>query len=194
MRLERLCPFPVGAMLFLSGLGEDPNTTYPGTQWDRVEGVFPLASDADHPVDSTGGEEEVTLTVDQMPVHTHLQNAHTHTQNTHSHTVNGGAVTNGISGGSHSHTWNGYYSKSCSATGNDKVRSRSKISSDPADTATNASTHTHNLPAHTHTCANATATNKNTTATNQNAGGGGGSRQHAPVPRLRGVGAGRLAA
>jgi microcystin-dependent protein len=36
-------------------------------------------------VGETGGELTVTLTTDQMPVHTHTQNAHNHTQDPHGH-------------------------------------------------------------------------------------------------------------
>ena len=35
---------------------------------------------------ATGGAETVTLTADQMPVHTHTQNPHSHVQNSHTHT------------------------------------------------------------------------------------------------------------
>ena len=105
---------------------------------------------------SVGGTETHTLTVDQMPSHTHIQNAHNHTQNSHNHTQN-----------SHNHiisvdsTQLRYLNTTAAvgsgmgglagiAGGSDNLRATST-------TATNQAT---------------TATNQSTTATNQNTGGG----------------------
>lgn len=37
----------------------------------------------------TGGSKTVTVTIPELPSHTHLQTAHNHTQNPHDHTVSG---------------------------------------------------------------------------------------------------------
>ena len=68
-------------------------------------------------------------------------------------TVSGGAVTNGITGGSHTHNQQGWYGVTAGGGGEVKqCRARTKITTDASDTGTNiASTHTHNLPSHSHT-------------------------------------------
>ena len=185
MRCSRVCPFPVGA-IYQSVDATDPADVYEHTQWARLEDVFLYACGPKHAAGESGGSETVTLTVAQMPVHTHVQdahnhtqNAHTHTQNAHAHTVNGGAVSGGITGGSHNHAVTTYGDTNSSTTVR-RVRGTTYANIPAAaNGGTGSSTHSHNLPAHTHSCANATpanqnatATNKAATATNQNAGGG----------------------
>ena len=42
--------------------------------WEKVEGKFLLGSSSSHPAGNTGGEESHTLTIDEMPRHTHNLN------------------------------------------------------------------------------------------------------------------------
>lgn len=62
--------FPVGYILLLYS-HTDPNTMYPGTTWTRIYGAFPWFTDGNGEIGLTGGERNVTLTVNQIPAHSH---------------------------------------------------------------------------------------------------------------------------
>lgn len=62
--------FPVGYILFLYSHA-DPNDMYPGTTWVRIQNAFLWAVDGSGVIGKTGGAKEVTLTVDQIPAHSH---------------------------------------------------------------------------------------------------------------------------
>lgn len=66
--------YPVGIILDFA-TEVDPNAAIGcGSVWTRMaDGRTLIASDASHPVGWTGGTEEVTLTVEQMPYHEHGQ-------------------------------------------------------------------------------------------------------------------------
>ena len=61
---------PVGFVLTLYSHA-DPNTMYPGTTWARITNAFLWAVDSSGTIGQTGGAKEVTLTVDQLPKHSH---------------------------------------------------------------------------------------------------------------------------
>lgn len=66
--------FPVGFIIEVDNAEFNPNTSWGGT-WERLKGRVIVGVDEDD-VDlnqsgKTGGEKEVTLTVDQMPKHRH---------------------------------------------------------------------------------------------------------------------------
>ena len=42
-----------------------------GFTWQKIEGVFLFASDSNHQVGASGGEENHTLSVNEMPSHNH---------------------------------------------------------------------------------------------------------------------------
>lgn len=69
--------YPVGS-IYMSVNSVNPSTLFGGT-WEQIEDKFLLASGTSYSNGSTGGSATVTLTEDQMPVHTHIQNAHSHT-------------------------------------------------------------------------------------------------------------------
>lgn len=62
--------YPVGYILLLYSHA-DPNEMYPGTTWVRIYGAFPWFTDANGQIGLTGGERNVTLTVGQLPSHSH---------------------------------------------------------------------------------------------------------------------------
>lgn len=48
----------------------DPGEIFGGT-WEKVENVFLLGASAAHPINTTGGEETHTLSIEEMPAHDH---------------------------------------------------------------------------------------------------------------------------
>lgn len=64
------CLLPVGTIIQRYDHA-DPNEMYPGTTWVRVSGAFPWWTDGSGQIGLTGGERNVTLTVNQIPAHSH---------------------------------------------------------------------------------------------------------------------------
>lgn len=46
---------------------------YGGTQWIKIEGKFLLGTSSSHAINTTGGEENHTLSIDEMPTHSHTE-------------------------------------------------------------------------------------------------------------------------
>ena len=62
--------YPVGS-IYISVNSTSPQTLFGGT-WEAIQGKFLLGQSSAHTAGSTGGEENHTLTVGEMPKHTHL--------------------------------------------------------------------------------------------------------------------------
>jgi microcystin-dependent protein len=150
-------------------------------------------------LNATGGAETHTLTVNQMPTHTHVQDSHNHGQDAHNHSASSGDAgshahtASTTTAGSHNHGDSGDHThgayrgiNTSRATGTIGNLQSTNVSSAIYDTTTSTS-HTHTSHAghthpvtvndggsHSHTVSvvSATAVNQATTATNQNTGGG----------------------
>lgn len=97
---------PVGTYMFSEA---DPSETWSGTEWERQpENLYLVASGEN--VGGTVGSNEIVLSSDQMPQHSHTGPAHTHTMaHTHAHAGSGAAAS---SAGAHKHTVRAYSSTS----------------------------------------------------------------------------------
>lgn len=62
--------YPVGAMYFTTNTDFDPSVTFGGT-WERVEDKFIMLAGSKYTAGSTGGSDTHTLTIEEMPYHTH---------------------------------------------------------------------------------------------------------------------------
>lgn len=62
--------YPVGS-IYISTAAADPSTLFSGTQWEAIQGRFLLAASTSHPAGQMDGEETHTLTINEMPSHTH---------------------------------------------------------------------------------------------------------------------------
>lgn len=93
---------------------------------------FPVGAGNRYAPNSKGGADSVTLTTNQIPAHTHGKS---------------GAITNGITGGSHSHSMKKVWSDGTGSSNAYKMTADRTLST----RSTDAATHTHNLPAHEHT-------------------------------------------
>ncbi len=61
--------YPVGS-IYMSVHEVSPAVLFGGV-WERIENAFLLAASSAHPAGEQGGEERVTLSVEEIPPHTH---------------------------------------------------------------------------------------------------------------------------
>lgn len=98
---------PVGS-LYCSNQPTDPATLFGGT-WTQIKDKFILSAGDTYKNNDIGGSATVTLTINQIPSHTHTGPSHTHsfkpngTVSSHSHTMSHTHSFTTASDGSHNH-------------------------------------------------------------------------------------------
>lgn len=149
--------YPVGSYYETSDENFDPNVRWGGTWYLEVAGQVHVSGGSNYIIDSNytdldngdgtvgasqGGRKDAII-----PYHHHTASGGKVTDKAAFNTNNSGAVTNGITGGSHDHQMYGWWSTGSGSDGaayittSNRARER-KVTGDR--------THTHNLPNHVH--------------------------------------------
>ncbi len=154
-----LASHPVGSLYWTEST-ENPNVTFGGGTWVQIKDKFILAAGDTYTNKATGGSATVTLTVTNLPSHSHTYTpsgsvsvaSHTHGLNNHTHTFTpAGTVTvashvHGLNSHTHTFTPAGTVSVASHSHGlNNHTHSFT-----PSGTVT-VSAHSHGLNSHTHT-------------------------------------------
>ena len=182
MTVKRVCPYPVGEIR-MSVNATDPATIWPNTLWERIQDCMLMMAGTTYSPGSTGGSAththvtgNCTLTVDQIPSHTHSVGAHAHGLNSHTHTYSK-SNTPTAAGGQHAHQqvfqFNSTYTNSRGVKYTD------------GETVPTAAINTKDSTTHSHTV-NFTSTNSgaasgstaNSAAFNSGSAGGGKAHSH----------------
>ena len=105
-----LAAHPVGS-LYWTSKNENPAVTFGGGTWKQITDKFVLAAGSTYKAEATGGAPTVTLTVANLPSHSHTFTPSgtvksTFTGTSHSHTFTpSGTIKSTFTGASHSHTF-----------------------------------------------------------------------------------------
>ena len=105
-----LAAHPVGS-LYWTSKNENPAVTFGGGTWKQITDKFVLAAGSTYKAEATGGAPTVTLTVANLPSHSHTFTPSgtvksTFTGASHSHTFTpSGTVKSTFTGSEHSHTF-----------------------------------------------------------------------------------------
>ena len=83
--------YPIGSY-YWSEKNTSPSDIFGGS-WTKIRGRFLFASDSNHDVGDTGGEEKHTLTINEMPRHSHEYEKFRHENCTSFDKPNGSART-----------------------------------------------------------------------------------------------------
>ncbi|MCX4364189.1 MAG: hypothetical protein OSJ70_00250 [Bacilli bacterium] len=79
--------YPIGS-IYMSVSATNPSTLFGGA-WEQLKDRFLLASGTTYKAGATGGAATHTLTANEMPTHTHVQNAHFHKVTSRMNNVDG---------------------------------------------------------------------------------------------------------
>lgn len=71
LKSVKLLSWPVGS-IYISSKPTDPHELFGGT-WKPIQDTFLWCAGPKHAAGTTGGEETHTLTIEEMPAHTHQQ-------------------------------------------------------------------------------------------------------------------------
>lgn len=158
--------YPVGS-IYMSVINKNPSSLFGGTWAVWGTGKVPVGVDSSqtefNSVEKSGGEKSHTLSVAEMPNHTHAQVAHTHTVGlasaNHTHTIPALSGT-AASAGAHSHTGN--YVKEC-ASGTARQRVTNTQSGASQYTVANSNgAHTHSVTTNASTTGTISASHTHT--------------------------------
>ena len=178
--------YPVGS-IYMSVNNTNPSTLFGGTWEAWGSGRVPVgvnASDANfNSVEKTGGASTVALTTAQLPKHNHDLSSHTHTIPALTGSATGGGITNGITGGLHTHEVREANDHNIGAYSNSTWSSGSGCFGRTGDAPANrliatASTHTHTLPNHTHTVTTVASTTSTPSASHTGNQGSGSAHSN----------------
>jgi len=189
--------YPVGS-IYMSVASTSPSVLFGGT-WQRLEDRFLVGASAQsqsYPAGATGGAASAsytpagtvgnhTLTIDEIPSHSHGLNSHVHSVGKHAHGLNshthGAGTYKAASNGSHSHTFNDYWSVSATTKDRQCV-SFSSNSSNVGASTNSAGAHEHSISgssgAASGNTADSTAFNSGQATGNTAANGSGNAHSH----------------
>ncbi len=141
--------YPVGSYYETSDANFNPNTAWGGTWSLEAGGLVHIGADSNYTIGDTGGNKDTII-----PYHNHSLTNPTVTVPKHTHgftqpKVTGGAVNDGITGGSHDHKIRTHSNSGSGSAYPFAVTSAASKYVDNGDRIT-STTHTHNLPSHTH--------------------------------------------
>ena len=69
-KFKNFCPFPINS-LYLSLGSENPSTLWLGTTWQKQENRFLLGAGSSYNLGATGGNANISLSINNMPRHRH---------------------------------------------------------------------------------------------------------------------------